>query len=293
MTASRHGTRGPTSRPRPPRRPAPDAASRVDAVIGQSTAVIAVLGSALYAAGALTLGLKLWFVKVPWTPVLGQLPHGFILTTAFAEIIAPTALAGIVVGSVIDLGHKRRCRALPWHWTKQRWYSVAGYDLAIAAVLAGVPIGLLQLTTRGYLPGVLRSQWQNFALCWAFSAATVAALHAGMHWIYVSSGKSPHVSRRWAIALTALSLIPLVASICATPLLPNVTICGARLATPNGPSTYIRGGLIGDDNQHLYLAYFVATKRGTPQARVQDDLITVVPTSAIQLEIIGSHGTCG
>jgi hypothetical protein len=65
-------------------------------VIGASTAVIALIVAIVYGLGAIYLGLKLWYIKDPYTPVLGQLPRSFLLVDAFADVIIPAILAGAI-----------------------------------------------------------------------------------------------------------------------------------------------------------------------------------------------------
>jgi len=61
-------------------------------LIGQAAAGVTLVAALIYAAGALTLIFKLWYLQIPWTSVLGQLPHNFIITTAFGQVILPTLL---------------------------------------------------------------------------------------------------------------------------------------------------------------------------------------------------------
>ena len=65
-------------------------------IIGASTAVIALIVATIYGLGAIYLGLKLWYVKDPYAPVLGQLPHNFLLVDAFVNVIIPAIFAGAI-----------------------------------------------------------------------------------------------------------------------------------------------------------------------------------------------------
>src|SRR6185369_2806049 len=59
-----------------------------------ATAIVAIVAAVIYGLGAVSLGLKLWFVRDPVTPVLGQLPSSFLLVASFSYIIFPAILAG-------------------------------------------------------------------------------------------------------------------------------------------------------------------------------------------------------
>jgi hypothetical protein len=65
-------------------------------IIGASTAVIALIVAIIYGLGAIYLGVKLWYTKDPYTPVLGQLPRNFLLVDAFIDVIIPAILAGAI-----------------------------------------------------------------------------------------------------------------------------------------------------------------------------------------------------
>jgi hypothetical protein len=79
---------------------ADDATAMRAAAIGQAAAGLTAAVAIIYGAGALTIALRLYFTHLSWEAVLGQLPHDFILTTGFGEIILPAMIIGLL-GSVL------------------------------------------------------------------------------------------------------------------------------------------------------------------------------------------------
>src|ERR1700756_5836431 len=98
-------------------------ASTAAQVIGQATAVLAVAGDVLYAAGGLSLGLKLWYDQYSWEPVLGQLPGNLLLINAIV-VIAPA----IVIGLVAYVGYEKLGTA-PEPWPRKTTYAWWGSAL--------------------------------------------------------------------------------------------------------------------------------------------------------------------
>jgi hypothetical protein len=76
--------------------------SIAESLLAQATAVLALGVALIYADGGLSLGLKLWFLRVPWTTVLGQLPQDPLIITAVGQVVVPCLAAGAVLGAPID-----------------------------------------------------------------------------------------------------------------------------------------------------------------------------------------------
>jgi hypothetical protein len=263
-----------------------DPPPRLDAVIGQATAGLTIVAAVVYGSGVLTLALKLWFMQVPSGPVLGLLPHDFILTTAFGQIILPTLVAGVAIAAFVDRQHAR------WSGQKRIWR----WGLAVSVALAAVPTGILRLIAAHHWPlgpsplrGVVRPWWEIGLMCFALQAIAVAGCVAALRWIYQQS--APRSRRWWTVPIVSLALIPSISSLCATQLLPPVHLCGPDFVKSEGATHYMEGNLIGRDGDHLYVASFIYDDE-TGERVVNRRFISVLPLSSVQLEGIGPYGNC-
>jgi hypothetical protein len=72
----------------------------LNSLIGQVAAGITLAAAFIYGAGALTVALRLYFTRLPWESVVGQMPHDLIITTGFGQVILPAVIIGML-GAVL------------------------------------------------------------------------------------------------------------------------------------------------------------------------------------------------
>jgi hypothetical protein len=269
--------------------------SLAESLVGQATAALAFTAAVVYAAGGLTLGLQLWFLRVPWTPVLGQLPRDFIGITAVGQVILPCVIAGAAIGSGIDRSRVR----ITCYWDAGE-LTFLGVTAAIAivggAVLGLAPFGILHFTQHT-AAGVLRPWPEIWVNCSIFSMVALFIALCILRHLYKGSSEHEPVNtllrRTLAGTVCAMALIPCLCSISAGFLLPQVELCGPKFMHPvPGQSTeeagYMKGNLIGSNSQWIYIAQF--QYHGDV---VWGRTITAVPESSVQLEAIGKGSGCG
>ena len=258
-------------------------------LIGQATAVLAVAVAVIYGAGALSLGLKLWYAKDPWGAVLGQLPRDFLLVDAFSEVILPVILIGagayFIYGRIGPVYAKtnrqflRPARILVW--------------LSLAALFAFVPLVFLHFTTHGLIPGVIRPYWEIYVLCFALNILSVGlALFAMLRVGHTNSTGREY--RVIGMGIAALALVPCVASASASFPLPKVVLCGPDFSHVDGMHRhYAIGNLIGTSGQWIYVAETKLRSLQKPNEVIYlGNYIAVIPLSAVELESIGRDGEC-
>lgn len=292
--------------------------SLLDSLAGQATAAIAVLAAIVYGSGGLTLGLKLWFFRLSWTPVLGQLPHDFILVTAVGQILLPCIIIGGLAGYVVHNFGRGRAKAAgqaqlaasadgaPGSDQQRRWPRQLGLaalvtagSAAAGAVLGLLPIGVLLFSASSagqhhrVQPGLLQSYLSIYVFCSIASTVTVLVAVVIIRWIRQSENRRTATGLALTIAMTSFALVPGMSSVAAAYLLPPVELCAPNFVHPvtgHEPSGgYMAGNLIGSNSQWAYIAQFTLNSANA----VTNRTITAVPISAIRLEAIGAHSGCG
>jgi hypothetical protein len=272
--------------------------SVMESLVGQATAGIAVLAAMVYAAGGLTLGLKLWFFRLSWTPVLGQLPHDFLLVTAVGQVILPVVAAGAAIGFGI---HKLFGSGRKWYLTSA-WYWF-GLSALIGSAVAGLIVGLAPLAVLHFtsesahnvgppVTHLLQTDGRIYLFTAASSTATVFITACLLRSVYGARDLRSPVRLVLAMAVTAFALIPSVAAGSAAYLLPPVVLCAPNFLHPvdgNPTAGAMRGNLIGNNSQWAYIAQFTINAQNVVTART----ITAVPMSSIRLEGIGQGSGCG
>jgi hypothetical protein len=294
----------------------PDPPSSIaDSLLAQATAALALAVALIYAAGGLSLGLKLWFLRVPWTTVLGQLPHDPLIITAVGQVVVPCLAAGAVLGALIDrLSGMRAGDETPrepggpksgaWshgHLGKSGWQFL--WRTLLLALAVGLPLGAVPLlvlaATSHVASGTLQPWWAILACCVPLSFATatatlyvVRALHARSA---ASTGRRmrPALRRTLLVASVSVALIPCLCSVSGAFLLPPVELCSPKFFHPVGHGGqeepgYMAGNLIGSNDQWIYIAQF-----GQSNGKVNFRTITAVPAGAVQLQAIGEGSACG
>ena len=153
----------------PPDQPEPGPVPWVQA-IGAATGFVGVGLGLVYGLGALAIGLRLWYIKDPVTPVLGQLPSNFLLVDAFSELILPAIVVGaaayFLFEFLLKVSWRQALTANDGH-TRRRALII----ILCAALLALDPLVFLQL--NGYAAGVFRSYWEIYGLCAGLSILSI------------------------------------------------------------------------------------------------------------------------
>ncbi len=280
--------------------PADRPSSIAESLLAQATAALALAVALIYAAGGLSLGLKLWFLRVPWTTVLGQLPHDPLIITAVGQVVVPCLAAGAVLGPLIAWLSGRT-------WLQERYLNKKGAHFLIATVAVAFAVGLVLgavpllvlLFTYRIVAGSLQPLPAIWACCGLLSFATAAGTLYVVRALYDRSAEFPNgrmqttAGRTLLVASLSVALIPCLCSVSGAFLLPPVKLCSPKFFHPvssGGPeqSGYMDGNLIGSNGQWIYIAQF-----GQSGGQVNFRTITAVPVSAVQLQAIGQGSGCG
>lgn len=287
----------------PPAQPQPGPVPWVQA-IGAATAFVAVGLGLVYGLGAISIGLRLWFIKDPVTPVLGQLPSSFLLVDAFSELILPVIAVGAAAYFILEFilkdSWRRALTANAGH--PQRHLLI----LFFAMLLALAPLGFLQLNYTEV--GVIRSYWEIFGLCAALSILSIyLALRVLVlvreHEQQAEAEREMHRGRQRSLALSkaaragvrvgiaALALVPSVSfTFAAAAPLPVVYLCGPSFNHVDSSGRhYAVGNLIGISSQWAYIA---ETRINSTAGTYIGNYIAVIPLSEVQLQAIGGDGEC-
>jgi hypothetical protein len=265
-----------------------------------ATAIITIVAAAIYGLGAVSLGLKLWYIKDPVTPVLGQLPSSFLLVASFSYIIFPAILAGAVVYSLYH--HLARHRPL-LRSTKNSKPNII-YFTILPILLAGVPVGFVfyyYYIRKSLIVGVERSWWVIFVACLILSVISiylafrilllVKNYERGSALSY--SGIRRVLPGGVRVGIAALALTPCVSFASAAIPLPVVFLCGAAFHHVESLGHHYQvGNLIGTSGQWAYLAETKVRVNSKLIYTYTGNYIAVVPLSAVQLTTIGNEGGC-
>jgi hypothetical protein len=263
-------------------------------VVAQATTVITLLVAFIYVSGALTLIFKLWYLRVSSDSVLGQLPHDFIITTAFTQVIVPT----LAVAGILTFVHARYLR---WSWAhkaRPRWrhagvksaFVLAG-QLLLNLVLVGPALLILSVMKRHGNAAVLRDPRLIIVVCEILAVLPLVSYHVVRKVDRLKLDVIPKYLGMLAIYMLALT--PVAAAVSASTLLPVVTLCGnafpAQHVSKGVEEHFIRGNLIGSNSQDIYIAqwHLGADGKITPSNQ-----IAVVPQSMVDLEVLGPHANC-
>jgi len=300
----------PAQRGVPPEPPS----SIADSLLAQATAALALAVALIYAAGGLSLGLKLWFLGVPWTTVLGQLPHDPLIITAVGQVVVPCLAAGAVLGALIDWLSGMRAgdetprrpggpKSYAWsqgHLGESGWqflWRTMFLAAAVGLLLGAVPLLVLAFTSHVAL-GTLQPWWAILACCGSLSFATATATLYVVRALHTRSKASadrrmrPALRRTLLVASVSVALIPCLCSVSGAFLLPRVFLCSPKFFHPVGDGGqeapgYMAGNLIGSNDQWIYIAQF-----GQSNGQVNFRTITAVPAGAVQLQAIGQGSGC-
>ncbi len=249
-------------------------------LIGQATAVLALGVAVIYAAGDLQLGFKIWFIQDTWAPILGGLPQALILTNAISDII-PALIAAVPIYWVYRKFY---------HPGRKRDYRPARQVFAtlISAAVLSLITGLTLVFTIHYFKAHVLRPWLNIVITCFVINIVVIGLALSALWLIDDHCRSQLMRRTLGAGVTAIALIPCVASVYAAFPLPRVVLCGPGFYyTDSSGRHYMVGNLIGNAGQSVYIAETRAN-----QNIATGDYISVVPLSAVQDETIGAYAEC-
>jgi len=282
--AATHDTADPA-----PRRPEAFISSLL---LGQATAVLALTVGVIYAAGELALGLKIYYIKAPWAPVLDGMPKNFILVNAIDDLI-PALIAAVPVyyiyGKFATLkkpnGHNKRTRYL---LPRQALIVLVG------ALFTSLVTFLFLQQTKGYFAqGVLRPERQIIIASFAMSVVMMGVGITGLTVLHRRM-RSALARQLFGTAIVAVALVPAVASAYAAFPLPGVNLCGPSFAADDAGYHAADGNLIGNSGDWAYIAQF---NRNPPKSdNVTSVNIAVVPLPEVKYESItfgDSNVGCG
>lgn len=289
--------------------------SIAESLIAQAAAALTLAVALTYAAGGLALGLKLWFLRVPWTTVLGQLPHDPLIVTAVGQVVVPSLAAGAVLSALTDWlsgmragdglsgrPDRRTEPGLPQRYLVTTGRQFLGLTLLLA-LAAGLLLGAAPLLVLRFTSHVVSGGLQPWAAIWiccgllSFATAigvlyVVRALHTRSPAVPARRLR-PVLRRTLLAAAVSVALLPCLCSISGAFLLPPVFLCGPGFFHPVGDSGqeaagYLDGNLIGSTSQWIYIAQF-----GRSNGQVDFRTITAVPVGAVRLQAIGRGSGCG
>jgi hypothetical protein len=306
--------------PAPLAEPTEPPSSIAESLLAQATSALALAVALIYAAGGLALGLKLWFLRVPWTTVLGQLPQDPLIITAVGQVVVPCLAAGAVLGALIDWlsgmrvdwlsgmradGETAGRLQFAWQWylDMKRWQFLRWtvlLALVVGLLLGAVPLLVLVFTSHVAFDGLIQPWWAILVCCGLLSFATATGTLYVVHALHTRSAASPGrrmrpaMRRTLLVACVSVALIPCLCSVSGAFLLPTVHLCSPKFFHPpvggSGPETpgYMVGNLIGSNDQWIYIAQFEESN-----GQVDFRTITAVPAGAVQLQAIGQGSSCG
>jgi hypothetical protein len=269
-------------------------------IIGQATAVLATAIAVVYAAGGLTLGLRLWYDQFPSEPILGQLPRNLLVVNA-VTVVAPAVIIGLFAYPLrenlkdpanllhkIFKGYRGRLssrRGAPW------WVSAVA-----AGILAAAPLALLPIFRSNIKHGIVRPYWEIYLACLVLNFVFIRlALYL------LPNTKIKGLEAFLGVTVLAFAAIPVAASATAAIIrFPDVALCGPAFinhpvalqsgtVVPGTDNRYAAGNLIGTSGQWVYVSVTIPG----PSNSIIGTYIAVIPLSEVQLEAIGSDGGCG
>jgi hypothetical protein len=252
-------------------------------LLGQATAVLALAVGVIYAAGELALGLKIYYIKAPWGPVLDGMPKNFILVNAIDDLI-PALIAAVPIYYVYSKFSKPE---KPNRRNRKTRFRLPGQVLLVlvAALLAALVTFLfLQKTKHFFSSGVLRPEHQIIYASFAMSVVMMGLGIAGLSAIDRRI-QSVLARRLFGTAIVAVALVPCVASAYASFPLPGVTLCGPSFAADDGGDHDTIGNLIGNSGDWAYVAQF---NYDDPHdtSKATSSFISVLPLSEVKYESI-------
>jgi hypothetical protein len=267
--------------------------SLADSAIGQAAAIITLVAAGIYGTGELSLGLKLWFMHFSWTPVIGQIPHNFIITIAVGQIILPSIAVAAIVGLLIDAVSVRHADPLRpraywelagcWRWV---WYAVT---LASAvAIFTAAPLILLS-RHRDSQQNILQPNSVIVVCCVVTVSVVPAVVIYLLRRNYNPVRRNGLWRRLWTITLITFAVVPCAIWASAALLLPHVALCGPNFynfSSTGKPGTgFMTGRMIGTSDSQAYIAVFIWSNK---TGKIVGNIINVVPLSSVELQSIGS-----
>lgn len=257
-------------------------------LIAQATAALALAFAVIYAAGDLQLGFKIWYIQDTWAPVLGGMPQELVLVNAISDLI-PALVAAIPIYYVYQ-----RCydpnRGRGSDYRLRRQFSVMLISAAVLSLITGLS---LHFTARYFYPDVLRPWLDVVIACFVINIVVVGSALAVLWLVDIHNRSNPLARRVLGLGVTAIALVPCVASVYAAFPLPQVVLCGPGFyyQDQNGRH-YMIGNLIGNAGQLVYVAETRTSMTAKYGLYASGHYISVVPLSEVEDETVGSSAEC-
>jgi hypothetical protein len=296
---------------RPDQRANSDPAAIRTAVIGQAAAGLTAVAALIYGSGALTIALRLYFTRLSWETVLGQLPHDVILTSGFGQIVLPAIIIGVLgavlLNFLVNGSHRpdgawsrlqlRLQRYLTAKPSFRHFLAWLGISAVLGALSAAVSLPYYIAHTASYQhPQVVIPAYVAIPV-----AAAISALAIGIALILMPPPAGeylrPELSRQlgasrrtsgltrigwqvWVGALVGFAAIPGISTFAAVTLFPYTLACSSQFKGGE-----LSGDLIAANGGWAYMVEY-------RMSDYRQDFIAAVPLSSVQLETIGYYGSC-
>jgi hypothetical protein len=250
-------------------------------LIGQATAVIALAVAVIYAAGDLDLGLKIWFIKDTWAPVLSGMPQDLVLVAAISD-----AIPAFIVSIPVYLLYRKLHGPDPGDHYQPLKQIIA----VVLSAAAGAAVTLLFLlyTEHFFAKDVLRPWLMIVTVCFGINVIVMGIASSALWLIDKESSRQGLLRHFLCLGVVAIALLPCVAADYAAFPLPKVVLCGQGFYYSDQQGRrYMVGNLIGNSGQWAYVA----------ETRIDDNeatgsYVAVVPLSSVADETIGGPAEC-
>ncbi len=303
----------------------PDGQSLADSLLAQTAAGITLAAALIYAAGALTVALRLYFTHLPWEAVLGQLPHDLLLTTGFGQIVLPASIIGMLGAILLNflINHEHGPNQGRWAIARaaQSWLrdylqdepgpahfaSWVTVSLLLGAAEAGIALpDYLYHRSRYLYPSVVISWPRFFLVVAAISAITASIALILFPWPLPLPGRTFHSAATDSAASAAPNnaeqrreskLRPwqwqaTVGSLVALAVIPGVAAISASslfpytlACSPSFKNGQLSGNLIGTNAGWAYMVEYRSQDRS-------HDYFSVIPLASVRLMTIGQYADC-
>ena len=296
---------------RPDGSPGGDPTAVRTAVIGQAAAGLTAVAALIYGSGASTIALRLYFTRLSWETVLGQLPRDVILTSGFGQIVLPAIIIGVLgavlLNFLINGSHRRGGIWSRLQLRMQRYLTAPpkfrhflawlGISVALGALSAAVSLPYYMAHAASYKhPQVVIPVYVAIPV-----AAALSTLAVGIALILMPTpigehmrselagracpGRGPSGLTRmgwqaWVGALVAFAAIPGISTFAAVTLFPNTLACSSQFRGGE-----LSGNLIATNGGWAYMIEYRSED-------FRHDFIAAVPLSSLRLETVGYWGDC-
>lgn len=242
-------------------------------LVTQAFGLFAGLATIIYIAGGVVLALRLAFERVPWEPVVAQLPREFVLSTGAGQVLLPALIVGGLYGLYRLLRGER-----PSAPQLSRWRD--GSCVRLGVMLRYLVIAAL-LLVPGAVVAVVREVFgigRDPELVLLFAGYGVMLLPAiALHELRAVMAR--HYSARW----NRISTAALVAGIYVVAAVPAMMAAGSAL-----PLTDAKVCATDDFEEHGVLVGQTADRVYLGEPREEDRRLAVFPLSQVEELFIGT-----